>query len=192
MPTRSKHVCNFRFRRPLDAERLSEQNGAQSQLELKSSSSSTAGSDDSLDKSDLDENLVESQDHYKSFRSTPIILELSQKIGSDRSAFVRHGTPNSHAANSDNPRESPMSIETSKREPPASHRIQETKNTSPSMTTNEGAAAENQPPQPQKKKNPYSIEELLKKDESKSAPRRPRLPNIGVVQPCGIIVSKEI
>lgn len=169
---------------------MSEQNGAQSQLELKSSSSSTAGSDDSLDKSDLDENLVESQDHYKSFRSTPIILELSQKIGSDRSAFVRHGTPNSHAANSDNP----ISIvETSKREPPASHRIQETKNTSPSTTmTNEGGAVENQPPQPQKKKNPYSIEELLKKDEGKSASRRPRLPNIGVVQPCGIIVSKEI
>lgn len=174
---------------------MSEQNGAQSQLELKSSSSSTAGSDDSLDKSDLDENLVESQDHYKSFRSTPIILELSQKIGSDRSAFVRHGTPNSRAVNSDNPRESPISIvETSKRDPPASHRIQETKNTSPSttMTTNEGAAVENQPPQPQKKKNPYSIEELLKKDENKSASRRPRLPNIGVVQPCGIIVSKEI
>lgn len=175
---------------------MSEQNGAQSQLELKSSSSSTAGSDDSLDKSDLDENLVESQDHYKSFRSTPIILELSQKIGSDRSAFVRHGTPNSHAANSDNTRESPIPIvETSKRDPPASHRIHEAKNTSPSttMTTNEGASAlENQPPQPQKKKNPYSIEELLKKDEGKSASRRPRLPNIGVVQPCGIIVSKEI
>ncbi|KAG5311245.1 POXN protein, partial [Acromyrmex insinuator] len=180
---------------PLDAERLSEQNGAQNQLELKSSSSSTAGSDDSLDKSDLDENLVESQDHYKSFRSTPIILELSQKIGSDRSAFVRHGTPNSHATNSDNLRESPISIvETSKRDSPASHRIHEAKNTNPSttMTTNEGAAVENQPPQPQKKKNPYSIEELLKKDESKSASRRPRLPNIGVVQPCGIILSKEI
>ncbi|XP_012054962.1 PREDICTED: uncharacterized protein LOC105618033 [Atta cephalotes] len=179
---------------PLDTERLSEQNGAQNQLELKSSSSSTAGSDDSLDKSDLDENLVESQDHYKSFRSTPIILELSQKIGSDRSAFVRHGTPNSHATNSDNLRESPMSIvETLKRDSSASHRIHEAKNTNPStMTTNEGAAVENQPPQPQKKKNPYSIEELLKKDESKSASRRPRLPNIGVVQPCGIIVSKEI
>lgn len=172
---------------------MSEQNNAQSQLELKSSSSSTAGSDDSLDKSDLDENLVESQDHYKSFRSTPIILELSQKIGSDRSAFVRHGTPNSHATKTDNLRESPISIvETSKRDPPASHRIHEAKSTNPSttMTTNERAAAENQPPQ--KKKNPYSIEELLKKDEGKSAPRRPRLPNIGVVQPCGIIVSKEI
>ncbi|XP_070511375.1 paired box pox-neuro protein [Cardiocondyla obscurior] len=180
---------------PLDAERLSEQNSTQNQLELKSSSSSTAGSDDSLDKSDLDENLVESQDHYKSFRSTPIILELSQKIGSDRSAFVRHGTPNSQATNSDNPRESPVPIvETSKRDPAVSHRIQEVKNTSPSttMTTNERAAAENQPPQPQKKKNPYSIEELLKKDESKSSSRRPRVPNIGVVQPCGIIVSKEI
>ncbi|XP_025994815.1 uncharacterized protein LOC105193032 isoform X1 [Solenopsis invicta] len=179
----------------LDAERLSEQNGAQNQLELKSSSSSTAGSDDSLDKSDLDENLVESQDHYKSFRSTPIILELSQKIGSDRSAFVRHGTPNSHATHSDNPRESPVSIvDTTKRDSPASHRIYEAKNTSPgtTMTMNEGAATNNQPPQPQKKKNPYSIEELLKKDENKSASRRPRLPNIGVVQPCGIIVSKEI
>ncbi|XP_011339936.1 paired box pox-meso protein isoform X2 [Ooceraea biroi] len=183
---------------PLDAERLSEQNGTQNQLELKSSSSSTAGSDDSLDKSDLDENLVESQDHYKSFRSTPIILELSQKIGSDRSAFVRHGTPNSHNAahNLDNSRESPLSIvETmSKQDPPTSHRHVEPKNVSPgtTMTTNEGVAVENQPPQPQKKKNPYSIEELLKKDESKSAPRRPKLPNIGVVQPCGIIVNKDI
>lgn len=159
---------------------------------MKSSSSSTAGSDDSLDKSDLDENLVESQDHYKSFRSTPIILELSQKIGSDRSAFVRHGTPNSQVANLDNSRESPVSIiETSKQDPPMSHRILETKSNT-MMTTNEGAAVENQPPQPQKKKNPYSIEELLKKDENKSAPRRPRLPNLGVVQPCGIIVTKEI
>lgn len=183
---------------PLDAERLSEQNGAQNQLELKSSSSSTAGSDDSLDKSDLDENLVDSQDHYKSFRSTPIILELSQKIGSDRSAFVRHATPNSHVVNLDNSRESPLSIvETLKQDRPMTHRILETKNTSPSTTTmtttttNESAAVENQPPQPQKKKNPYSIEELLKKDESKSPPRR-RLPNIGVVQPCGIVVSKEM
>lgn len=173
---------------------MSEQNGAQSQLELKSSSSSTAGSDDSLDKSDLDENLVDSQDHYKSFRSTPIILELSQKIGSDRSAFVRHATPNSHAVNLDNSRESPLSIVEKDR--PTSHRILEAKNMSPSTTTmtttNENAAVENQPPQPQKKKNPYSIEELLKKDESKSPPRRPRMPNIGVVQPCGIVVSKEI
>lgn len=183
----------------MDAERLSEQNGAQSQLELKSSSSSTAGSDDSLDKSDLDENLVDSQDHYKSFRSTPIILELSQKIGSDRSAFVRHATPNSHAVNLNNSRESPLSVvDTLKQDRPTSHRILEAKNTSPSTTTmtmtttNESAAAENQPPQPQKKKNPYSIEELLKKDESKSPPRRPRLPNIGVVQPCGIVVSKEM
>lgn len=185
----------------MDAERLSEQNGGQSQLELKSSSSSTAGSDDSLDKSDLDENLVDSQDHYKSFRSTPIILELSQKIGSDRSAFVRHAMPNSHAINLDNSRESPLSIvETLKQDRPTSHRISEAKNASPSTTmtttmtttTNESAAVENQPPQPQKKKNPYSIEELLKKDESKSPPRRPRLPNIGVVQPCGIIVSKEM
>lgn len=189
-------VCAFYFR-PLDAERLSEQTGVQSQLELKSSSSSTAGSDDSLDKSDLDENLVESQDHYKSFRSTPIILELSQKIGSDRSAFVRHGTPNSHGAavhNLDNSRESPLSIvETvSKQDPPHRH---EPKNVSPgtTMTTNEGVArTENQPAQPQKKKNPYSIEELLKKDEGKSVSRRPRLPNIGVVQPCGIIVNKDI
>lgn len=179
----------------MDTERLSEQNGAQSQLELKSSSSSTAGSDDSLDKSDLDENLVDSQDHYKSFRSTPIILELSQKIGSDRSAFVRHATPNSHAVNLDNSRESPLSI-VEKQDRPMSYRILEAKNMSPSTTTmttmNESAAVENQPPQPQKKKNPYSIEELLKKDESKSPPRRPRLPNIGVVQPCGVVVSKEI
>jgi len=84
-------------------------------------------------------------------------------------------------------------VETLKRDSSASHRIHEAKNTNPSkMTTNEGPAMENQPPQPQKKKNPYSIEELLKKDESKSASRRPKLPNIGVVQPCGIIVSKEI
>lgn len=179
----------------MDAERLSEQNGAQSQLELKSSSSSTAGSDDSLDKSDLDENLVDSQDHYKSFRNTPIILELSQKIGSDRSAFVRHATPNSHAVNLDNSRKSPLSI-IEKQDRPTSHRSLEAKNMSPSTmtmtTTNENATVENQPPQPQKKKNPYSIEELLKKDENKSPPRRPRLPNIGVVQPCGIVVSKEI
>ncbi|EFN86638.1 paired box pox-neuro protein [Harpegnathos saltator] len=187
---------------PLDAERLSEQTGAQNQLELKSSSSSTAGSDDSLDKSDLDEN-IESQEHYKSFRNTPIILELSQKIGSDRSAFVRHGTPNS-AVNLDNARESPVSIvDASRQDPTQSHRIFEVKSNTTSSTTatttaNEAtttmtaAVVENQPLQPQKKKNPYSIEELLKKDESRSTPRRPRLPNVGVVQPCGLVVSKEI
>jgi hypothetical protein len=60
---------------------------------------------------------------------------------------------------------------------------------SPATTTTNERMAENQPPQPQKKKNPYSIEELLKKDESKSAPRRPRLPDIGVVQPRGIVVK---
>lgn len=176
----------------MDGERLSEQTGAQSQLELKSSSSSTAGSDDSLDKSDLDEN-IESQEHYKSFRNTPIILELSQKIGSDRSAFVRHGTPTS-AGNLDTARESPVSVIDASH-PTQSHRMFEVKSSpsSTTMTTNEAtaaaAAAENQP---QKKKNPYSIEELLKKDESRSTPRRPRLPNVGIVQPCGIVVSKEI
>lgn len=177
--------------RPLDSERLSEQNSIQNQLELKSSSSSTAGSDDSLDKSDLDENLVESQDHYKSFRSTPIILEFSQKIGSDRSAFVRHCTSNSRATNVDNRRESPMSIvETSKQSSPYRTLEEKDNSSDTTMMTNKEVAVD-QPP-PQKKKNPYSIEELLKKDENKSAPRKPRLPNTGVVQPCGITVIKEI
>ncbi|CAG5085284.1 Similar to Poxn: Paired box pox-neuro protein (Drosophila melanogaster) [Cotesia congregata] len=117
--------------------------------ELKSSSSSSmAGSDDSLDKSDLDE-ANESQD-FKPFQNSPTILELGQKIGSDRSAFVRHGTPGSVSKeSSENP----------------------------------------QPAPPQRKRNPYSIEELLKKDENVVSNKR-RVIDTGVVQPCGIVVDE--
>ncbi|KAG7203048.1 hypothetical protein KM043_010172 [Ampulex compressa] len=168
----------------LETERLSEQSGgAQSQVELKSSSSSMAGSDDSLDKSDLDDN-TESQDHYKSFQGAPIILELGQKIGSDRSAFVRHGTPNS-ASNFDKLRQSPSSAPQEKPNG-TSQKILEATN-----EANE-AAVENRPAQLQRKRNPYSIEELLKKDEGRSASKRPKLASMGIVQPCGIVVSKEI
>lgn len=168
----------------LDVERLSEQNGATNQVELKSSSSSMAGSDDSLDKSDLDEN-IESQDHYKPFQNTPIILELGQKIGSDRSAFVRHST--SGSSGSPENRQSPQPIDNEKQ-----------KTGSPRVLVNEQSptgkesAIEGRPIQPQRKRNPYSIEELLKKDESKTTPTRPKLTNIGVVQPCGIVLNKEI
>ncbi|XP_066588524.1 paired box pox-neuro protein [Prorops nasuta] len=161
----------------LDSERLSEQaNGTTNQVELKSSSSSMAGSDDSLDKSDLDEN-TESQDHYKSYQSSPIILELGQKIGSDRSAFVRHGTPNPSSGQS--PRSAMADKENSRCE-------------SERAASSSEASMENQPPQPQRKRNPYSIEELLKKDESKVTQKRPRVAAMGVVQPCGIVLSKEI
>ncbi|XP_043277676.1 paired box pox-neuro protein isoform X2 [Venturia canescens] len=174
----------------LDAERLSEQQqGGQGQVELKSSSSSMAGSDDSLDKSDLDENN-ESQDNYKSFQSSPIILELGQKIGSDRSAFVRHGTPvtNGHFENS---RESPSStIVEDSTSSGTNSRISDT--TNERKTIDRGSLENRQPQQPLRKKNPYSIEELLKKDESKTTIKRPRLVNTGIVQPCGIVVGKEL
>lgn len=138
-----------------------------------------AGSDDSLDKSDLDEN-TESQDNYKSFRNSPTILELGRKIGSDRSAFVRHGT-----LKFDNS----CTGEGTARENSESHSIVE--------SGSERNEAEAQNPaaallQPQRKRNPYSIEELLKKDENKGTSKRPRLANTGVVQPCGIVLSKEI
>ncbi|XP_034933596.1 paired box pox-neuro protein isoform X2 [Chelonus insularis] len=164
----------------LDAERLTEQQNNQSAGELKSSSSSMAGSDDSLDKSDLDDNN-ESQDNFKSFQSSPIILELGQKIGSDRSAFVRHGTPNS-SSTFDNSRTS--STSSVAEEQPSSHQTIREANI-------DQVTVENQPVQPQRKRNPYSIEELLKKDENEVTSKRPRLITAGVVQPCGIIVGKE-
>ncbi|XP_015591233.1 paired box pox-neuro protein isoform X2 [Cephus cinctus] len=170
----------------LDAERLSAQQGSQNQVDLKSSSSSMAGSDDSLDKSDLDEN-TESQGNYKSFQNSPIILELGQKIGSDRSAFVRHGTPNC-AGNFENSRQSPSSVEGTASQNSVSQRILEAG--SDRNLTNE-PGQDNGQAQPQRKRNPYSIEELLKKDENKRAAKRPRLANTGVVQPCGIILNKE-
>nr|XP_003705187.2 PREDICTED: paired box pox-neuro protein isoform X2 [Megachile rotundata] len=170
----------------LDVDRLSEQNGSTNQVDLKSSSSSMAGSDDSLDKSDLDEN-TESQDHYKPFQNSPIILELGQKIGSDRSAFVRHST--SGSSGSFENRQSP-SPTTSQKQSTASPRMPETGNEQSSMAKE--ATVEERPVQPQRKRNPYSIEELLKKDEDKTASKRPKLTNIGVVQPCGNILNKEI
>ncbi|XP_050590773.1 paired box pox-neuro protein [Bombus affinis] len=171
----------------LDVERLSEQSGPTNQVDLKSSSSSMAGSDDSLDKSDLDEN-TESQDHYKPFQNSPIILELGQKIGSDRSAFVRHGTSGS-SGNLEN-RQSPPPTNGDKQKIAASPRILETGNEQSTMAKE--AAVEGRPAQPQRKRNPYSIEELLKKDEGKSTSKRPKLTNLGVVQPCGTILNKEI
>lgn len=169
----------------MDVERLSEQNGPSNQVELKSSSSSSmAGSDDSLDKSDLDEN-TESQDHYKPFQNSPMILELGQKIGSDRSAFVRHST--SGSSGSVENRQSPTLIAGEKQKIP-SPRILETGSEQSTMAKE--ATIEGRPAQPQRKRNPYSIEELLKKDESKTSSKRPKLTNIGVVQPCGVVLSK--
>lgn len=143
-----------------------------------------AGSDDSLDKSDLDDN-TESQDNYKSFRNSSLVLEVGQKIGSDRSAFVRHGTPN-FSNNLDNCRTSPT----------ASIVEEQSSTTQQSIgqifdNTNDGIGdrlVNNKAAQPQKKKNPYSIEELLRKDENKVTNKRPRLIDNGIVQPCGIIV----
>ncbi|XP_046831495.1 paired box protein Pax-9-like isoform X3 [Vespa crabro] len=171
----------------LDAERLTDQNGVQNQVELKSSSSSMAGSDDSLDKSDLEEN-AESQDQYKSFQSGRIILELGQKIGSDRSAFIRHPTPPINPLETDKQQQNSKQQQQNQQK-----RIIETEKeqTSTTVTSNE-IPVENRPAQVQKKRNPYSIEELLKKDEKKSTSKRPRLINIDVVQPCGIILNKEI
>lgn len=146
-----------------------------------------AGSDDSLDKSDLDEN-TESQDHYKPFQNSPIILELGQKIGSDRSAFVRHST--SGSSGSFEARQSP-SPTTSQKQNTSSPRMLETNGNERSSMAKE-ATIDGRPMQPQRKRNPYSIEELLKKDEDKSASKRPKLTNIGVVQPCGTILNKEI
>ncbi|KAI4481771.1 hypothetical protein M0804_009292 [Polistes exclamans] len=178
----------------LDPERLADQNGVQNQVELKSSSSSMAGSDDSLDKSDLEENN-ESQDQYKSFQSGRIILELGQKIGSDRSAFVRHPTPPVNPLEMDKQQQQQpqQQQQQQQQQQNQSKRIIETEKeqTNTTVTGNE-IPVENRPVPVQKKRNPYSIEELLKKDEKKSSSKRPRLINVDVVQPCGIILNKEI
>ncbi|XP_015440098.1 PREDICTED: paired box protein Pax-6 [Dufourea novaeangliae] len=169
----------------LDMERLSEQNGGANQVELKSSSSSMAGSDDSLDKSDLDEN-TEPQDHYKPFQNSTTILELGQKIGSDRSAFVRHSMSGS-SGSLENGQSPPPIGDTQKTPSPCIVETRNERNTIAKETT-----AEVRPAPPQRKRNPYSIEELLKKDENKTTSKRPKLTNIGVVQPCGIVLNKEI
>ncbi|XP_043478047.1 paired box protein Pax-2-A [Leptopilina heterotoma] len=161
----------------LDSDRLADRQESQSQVELKSSSSSMAGSDDSLDKSDLDD-TAESQDHYKTYQRSPIILELGQKVGSERSAFVRHGMIQKNENSTSRNPSSPM--ENNLRNLPEMEQ-------NPNVSRSE----ENQLP-PRKKKNPYSIEELLKKDESKDIYKRPRLLNTGVVQPCGIVVGKDV
>lgn len=135
-----------------------------------------AGSDDSLDKSDLDD-TAESQDHFKSYQRSPIILELGQKVGSERSAFVRHG---------DNSSRNPSSPDENHSRNLHDRELIEIK-----QNPNDSSSNENQLP-PRKKKNPYSIEELLKKDETKNICKRPRLLNTGVVQPCGIVVGKDV
>lgn len=175
--------------RSLESERLSQQGNSQSQVDLKSSSSSMAGSDDSLDKSDLDENN-ESQDNYKSFQNSSLILELGHKIGSDRSAFVRHGNQvlvskfKSERSSSSNSEPSNIGDNDSI----------ETCESQKSLETDEPTNQENRQaqPQPQRKRNPYSIEELLKKDENRNESKRQRLANTGVVQPCGLVVNKDI
>ncbi|XP_057334502.1 uncharacterized protein LOC130673499 isoform X1 [Microplitis mediator] len=184
----------------LETERLSEQQNSQSQELKSSSSSSMAGSDDSLDKSDLDDNNESSQD-FKSFQNSPIILELGQKIGSDRSAFSRHGTPNSSTSITfDSSSQSPRCITvttstTSSKDSCQDKKTREiTDNQRDSGTVTDQITAENnlQPVvPPQRKRNPYSIEELLKKDENHLMTNKRRLIDTGVVQPCGIIVGKE-
>lgn len=133
-----------------------------------------AGSDDSLDKSDLDDVATDSnrsQHHYstKSYQRSPptTILEL----GSKRSAFMRHNKTIG---------------------------IADSNTSSQGNTTNVGrsdshdSGAQQQPTQP-RKRNPYSIEELLKKDEDRSVTKRPRLIlDTGIVQPCGIVVGKNV
>ncbi|XP_044019889.1 uncharacterized protein LOC122860235 isoform X2 [Aphidius gifuensis] len=173
----------------MDNDRLAEQQNNQNQVDLKSSSNSMAGSDDSLDKSDLDDN-PESQDNYKSLQNQPVILELGQKIGSDRSAFVRA------AQNSKN------HYDTSRTSPTSSLTIDDINNktiinnnnndinTSNNLIVEQIDNRQQQQQQPQKKRNPYSIEELLKKDENKVTIKRPRLiVDPSIVQPCGIIVG---
>lgn len=181
----------FFFRSALDTDRLTGQQNNQNQVDLKSSSNSMAGSDDSLDKSDLDDN-TESQDNYKSLQNSPIILELGQKIGSDRSAFVRHTTQNLSTNNYENLRTSPTNstIVDDTLNVQTSQRILETLNDS---IVEQVSVDNRQQQQPQRKRNPYSIEELLKKDENKVANKRPRLLiDCSIVQPCGIIVGKDV
>lgn len=166
----------------MDNDRLAEQQNNQNQVDLKSSSNSMAGSDDSLDKSDLDDN-PESQDNYKSLQNQPVILELGQKIGSDRSAFVRA------AQNSRTSPTSSLTIDDIKHKTTINNNHNDL-NTSSNSIIEQVDNRQQQQQQPQKKRNPYSIEELLKKDENRVTIKRPRLiVDPSIVQPCGIIVS---
>ncbi|NP_001234889.1 pox-neuro isoform X1 [Nasonia vitripennis] len=153
-----------------DSERLADSQECQSQIGMKSSSSSMAGSDDSLDKSDLDELATDSNrsQHYssKSYQRSPptTILEL----GGKRSAFMRHNkTIDSNSQSQGN-------------------------TTNVARSDSHHSGAQQQPTQP-RKRNPYSIEELLKKDEDRSVAKRPRvILDTGIVQPCGIVVGKDV
>ncbi|XP_048510875.1 paired box pox-meso protein isoform X2 [Athalia rosae] len=182
------------------ADRISQLANGQSQVELKSSSSSMAGSDDSLDKSDLDE-TNESQDHnYKSFQNSSLILELGHKIGSDRSAFVRHGTPLTNqkyktVRNDCSPNNNSEQSSVGDRDLSGTCASRKTLEIDDPVIPNDSTSENRQrtpQAQPQRKRNPYSIEELLKKDENKCESKRQRLANIGVVQPCGLVLNKEI
>lgn len=159
----------------MDTERLTEPSVNSSQMGIKLGASSMAGSDDSLDKSDMEE-----QDQYKSYQSSMGVLD--RKMEGNATTYLRHDaqspTRNSPAGSE---------VEVSSENSAESAKNAEDEKTSRSSETITVRAAPTQ-----RKRNPYSIEELLKKDEKRSSSKTPRLSNMGVVQPCGIIVSKEM
>ncbi|CAB0031927.1 unnamed protein product [Trichogramma brassicae] len=176
------HSC-VAFHRSLESERLNDNpESSQSQvlLELKSSASSTLGSEDSLDKSDLEEsatipdslaNAQRPKPYQRSPSRTPqTVLELGGKC----SAF----TPTNKCTPSrDGPSSTFIKASLQQQQRQTQHRPQ----------TQQQQQQHQQQQQQAKKRNPYSIEELLKKDDA-CPKKRPRLSVAGVVQPCGIVV----
>lgn len=165
----------------MDTERLTEPSVNSSQMDIKLGASSMAGSDDSLDKSDMEE-----PDQYKSYQSS--MGDLDRKMEGNSTTFLRRDAQRtSDSRNSPTGSDVEVSSENSVHE---SSKVAEDEKSSRSSDT-----ITERPPRPaptQRKRNPYSIEELLKKDEKRSLSKTPRLSNMGVVQPCGIIVSKEM
>lgn len=169
----------------MDTERLTEPSGNSSQMDIKLGASSMAGSDDSLDKSDMEE----PEHQYKSYQSSMGVLD--RKMEGNSTTFLRHEA----ARSSDSPpRNSPTGsyVEVSSENSAESSKAAADAKSSRSSDTITEHPLRPAPPT-QRKRNPYSIEELLKKDEKRSLSKTPRLSNVmGVVQPCGIIVSKEM
>lgn len=161
----------------MDAERLTEPSANSSQMDIKLGASSMAGSDDSLDKSDMEE-----PEQYKSYQSS--MGELDRKMESNSTTFLRHDAQRT----GDSPtRNSPTGSDV-ENSPESSKNTEDEKSQRNSDPITEHPL---RPAPTQRKRNPYSIEELLKKDEKRSLSKTPRL-NLGVVQPCGIVVSKEM
>lgn len=171
--------------------------------ELKSGPNSVNVSDDSLDKSDFDDNTADVPESGKVQQRINRVLDVEKPETAEREAVVRNAkamstcVPNYNALSKmpipghlpETSKLSSFSILTSA-DQLKNITVQDTMSKENTMRTAEKVMNENQIfTQTPRKRNPYSIEEILKKDEVEIPYKRPKLTN--VLQPCGIIVGKD-